>query len=279
MRRVLRLINEVSLGVMLGTLAGAVVVFAVAYWLLTVSGLAPLVPTYTDGEPGFLDALYFSVVTISSLGYGDIRPVGLARLLAAGEVVLGLSFFGLIVAKISSVKQDYILRRLYSDKVEGELDEFIETLDNARELYRVTSGLLLHGEIDPSLTTTFRADVPEVTMFYQLRQTALDVQEFMAFEVGNQALFGDVPDHIISRLYASWQDILAFTLHLWETDPDRACDLVLCGNGRWITQIADLCRDMAEMGLRESRDDGIRTQCRALLQLARKVEAEVVPHL
>jgi len=38
------------------------------------------------------DALYFSFVTITTLGYGDIQPVGLARLLAATEAVWGLLF-------------------------------------------------------------------------------------------------------------------------------------------------------------------------------------------
>lgn len=38
------------------------------------------------------DALYFSFVTITTLGYGDIQPTGFARLLAAGEAVWGLLF-------------------------------------------------------------------------------------------------------------------------------------------------------------------------------------------
>jgi voltage-gated potassium channel len=45
----------------------------------------------TPIHASFTDALYFSVITLSTVGYGDISPVGpLARALAAFEVVTGL---------------------------------------------------------------------------------------------------------------------------------------------------------------------------------------------
>ena len=48
-----------------------------------------------DGGPNpdnnnFPAAIYFSVVTFTSLGYGDISPVGFSRFLAAGEALLGV---------------------------------------------------------------------------------------------------------------------------------------------------------------------------------------------
>jgi voltage-gated potassium channel Kch len=38
------------------------------------------------------DALYFSFVTITTLGYGDIQPAGFARVIATMEAVWGLLF-------------------------------------------------------------------------------------------------------------------------------------------------------------------------------------------
>ena len=277
MRRFMRLVNEISLGWMLAALTAVIAVFGLAYWLLEPLGAGIQFTYATAARPSLGDSLYFSLVTISSLGYGDIRPVGLSRLLVGGEVIIGLSFFGLIVAKISSVKQDYILRRLYSEKVEAEVRRYIEELEDGRELYRITSGLLIREEIDPSQTTTFRAEVAEVTLFYRLELLATSMRDMMAFEVRNSALFGDVPDAAISRLYAGWQDVLAHTAQLWTDDPDATCDLVLCGNEERVEAMLAPVRDMARMGLRESRSDAIRMQCRSLLELATQLSASVLP--
>jgi len=38
----------------------------------------------------FGDSLYFSVITFTSLGYGDISPMGFGKLVASIEVLLGL---------------------------------------------------------------------------------------------------------------------------------------------------------------------------------------------
>lgn len=63
-----------------------VLVFAVGWMLLVSSGLA----TLANVAPTFVDAFYFSFTTYSSLGYGDIVPLGDARLVAGLEALLGL---------------------------------------------------------------------------------------------------------------------------------------------------------------------------------------------
>lgn len=43
-----------------------------------------------NGDPaGPLHSLYFSIVTLATVGYGDLRPVGLGRLVAVVEVMTG----------------------------------------------------------------------------------------------------------------------------------------------------------------------------------------------
>ncbi len=72
--------------------------FAFLYWLLpdgAVVGPGAPHDSFTFGS-----ALYFSIVTITSTGYGDFRPVSaLARVFASTEVLFGVLFFvGVITA-------------------------------------------------------------------------------------------------------------------------------------------------------------------------------------
>jgi hypothetical protein len=45
----------------------------------------------------FLEALYFSTITFTTLGYGDIRPEGLAKLVAGSEALVGLFTVSLFI--------------------------------------------------------------------------------------------------------------------------------------------------------------------------------------
>ncbi|WP_415889344.1 ion channel [Neptuniibacter sp. SY11_33] len=60
-------------------------------------------PIYSDSTGAtaifleFLNAIYFSVVTFTTLGYGDIAPIGLARFVAAVEAFLGSFTMALFV--------------------------------------------------------------------------------------------------------------------------------------------------------------------------------------
>ncbi|MCR9256314.1 MAG: potassium channel family protein [Alphaproteobacteria bacterium] len=50
-----------------------------------------------DTGPDLHDELYFSIVTWTTLGYGDIEPTKQVRLIAAGEAMLGYIYLGLLV--------------------------------------------------------------------------------------------------------------------------------------------------------------------------------------
>ena len=50
----------------------------------------------------FLECLYFSVVTFTTLGYGDIHPVSdIGRIIVITEVSIGYIMLGLLVAIFS----------------------------------------------------------------------------------------------------------------------------------------------------------------------------------
>ncbi len=278
MRRLLRVINEVSLAAIVLALSGTVALFAVAYVALGSLGWGSLEVTYAgDGAVGFLDALYFSLVTISSLGYGDIRPVGAARLFAGAEVALGLAFFGLIVAKVASVKQDYILRRLYyADLIDRKLSGYIKQLEEYRKLYRITSTMLLDGDMDPELTTTFCSDTGETTLFYQIHILLAEIVELVKFEIHNGGFFGDVSDASVSKIYANVQGMLGHTARLLERDPDKTYEHVLCGSEERVLELLDTAEELARVGRRHSRNSEIVEQCNSILALGRELRPRLL---
>lgn len=49
------------------------------------------------------DAIYFSVVTWTTLGYGDLHPVPQARLWAATEALLGYIYMGILIALLTDI--------------------------------------------------------------------------------------------------------------------------------------------------------------------------------
>lgn len=75
-------------GVMVALLAGAALQMVI--WAALYHGIGAI--------PDWQDALYFSGVTYTSLGYGDLTLAGDDRLLAPLQAASGLMMFGIITA-------------------------------------------------------------------------------------------------------------------------------------------------------------------------------------
>jgi hypothetical protein len=66
--------------------------YGLAYWALTaVSALGTI---SGSGSPGVEDLVYFSAITYTSLGFGDLVPTGHLRLIAGVEGLNGLILIG-----------------------------------------------------------------------------------------------------------------------------------------------------------------------------------------
>lgn len=51
-----------------------------------------------------VDSLYFSFITATSTGYGDIIPMGLNKLLSIIQVIFSLALFAIATSKLISIK-------------------------------------------------------------------------------------------------------------------------------------------------------------------------------
>jgi hypothetical protein len=87
----------------LASFAALTVVSSYAYYLLSrnLPGQG-LVSSCATVRATYLDALYFSIATETTVGYGDLSPAGYSRLVACLQVVGGLVLAGMTVSKLSS---------------------------------------------------------------------------------------------------------------------------------------------------------------------------------
>ncbi|WP_026581708.1 potassium channel family protein [Bacillus sp. J33] len=78
--------------------------FGLIYILLDLHGLVVLIDGTNYIEAGFLDRLetgfYFSAVTLFSVGYGDISPIGIGRMIAVMEALIGYVIPAAFVARV-----------------------------------------------------------------------------------------------------------------------------------------------------------------------------------
>jgi hypothetical protein len=81
--------------------------WTLGYWL--VSELSPdafvfNTPSGIDASMGGFNGLYFSFITLSTVGYGDIAPVShVARMLAAVEALTGLLYVAVLIARLVAI--------------------------------------------------------------------------------------------------------------------------------------------------------------------------------
>jgi potassium channel LctB len=82
--------------------------FAMYYFLLTMLfpahgiSLNPEWPTFYK----LLDSLYFSIITATTTGYGDIVPLGFSKLIAAIQMVLAFGTFAIFLGKLIAANQE-----------------------------------------------------------------------------------------------------------------------------------------------------------------------------
>jgi len=115
-------------------------------WSMTVLGFAAVyvVLSYFPGHgltnfdhlvlsERVLYGIYYSIITATNTGYGDIVPHGLSRLFAAAEAVSGLLLLAMFIGKLVSHKQSIAIRRVHRSSFESTFHDFREDLHIVRK--------------------------------------------------------------------------------------------------------------------------------------------------
>ncbi len=240
--------------------------FALSYYFL--GGLREG-PGESGSKQSFWNDVYFSVVTISSLGYGDIVPTGYARVLSASEVLLGLAFMGIIVAKLSSARISFHVKRIYGT-------------DSQLRLKKLADEFLFLKEQFPGYTQLF-AEVPtanpeeaeirrkaiasgerEITLTFEtFLKSSLTIKEYIAFEADNCVFFDDAPSLAMIATGESLDDLVnVLTLFVKNLSADIRMRLLQSTNRRrlltGLTHNVEVCNTVLEHSKNQSVLDAYR---------------------
>ena len=135
---------------------------------------------------GVINSVYYSFITVTTTGYGDIRPHGLSKLFAVCEVIFGVLIQGLVVSKLVSFKQEAILEEIYDINYEEAFTNYRRGLALARTdilmmIEKVESGTIKPREIkdlwvifsglDQSLNNIKALVIPPKNEAYYLKPT------------------------------------------------------------------------------------------------------------
>jgi Ion channel len=134
-----------------------IVLCSLAYWLAGFTAHDGLLSggRHLDASPhNLLVALYFSFVTATSVGYGDVVPLGLVRALAIAEAVAGLLIFGAVVAKFVSRRQDELVQEIHRVTFAERLERVQTSLHLVLSEIQAIAALCDGGAIRPERMTT-----------------------------------------------------------------------------------------------------------------------------
>ncbi len=181
-------IDRMSIPVLFLWMCAFLLLFALSYWLLGFRGQGL---TAAGGWVHFPDCLYFSVVTFTSLGYGDIVPHGVGKILACLEVILGLAFLGVFIAKLTSSKQSYHLAQLYARNAQERLENFSTTLQAHTDECVSMLELLKRNERLPRGMRKIISDADG---------TVRRIRSYIGFEIANGEFLSETPTGSQGRL-------------------------------------------------------------------------------
>lgn len=116
-----------------------VALFGVIYFLTTTDSSYLMHSPSREKVSGLLDHVYFSFVTATTTGFGDIIPTGAFKIIAIFEVVFGLMLLAFVTSKLVSLKQDIILNEVY----EISFNEKVNGLRSSLLLFRQNIGRII----------------------------------------------------------------------------------------------------------------------------------------
>ena len=219
----------------------------------------------------FPDALYFSVVTVSSLGYGDMHPMGFSKFIAGGEVLFGLTIMGIMLAKLTSSRLSHHVSRLYTSELQKRLEEFSSDFDQIEDSLRSCMRDLGHA-FQQTPAGVPPADPPAIvqqcsSLLSRFRLRAADLNEYIAEETYKGAFFGVAPWNTLQKTADAIDQCLFVLAQLVTSLSPEAKTLVLDRqNRRHTSAIVETVRTLAQFVVSNCKNVEVREAFSQLIQ-------------
>jgi hypothetical protein len=198
----------------IGLFVIGVLLFSIAYFVLTSFQEGIASNTTPASQITVWTSIYFSVVTVSTLGYGDIIPQGFSKILACLEVVFGLTMMGIIVAKLTSGRLSYHVRRLFRSDAQKRLEAYSAAFEIVQLNFTQLSPMVgdAFQEIPSSNAPTDRAkcasEFSKALSSFHVK--SLSFSRDIVFELEQGDYFSDAPPDALQNTAASIEQSLYF---------------------------------------------------------------------
>jgi hypothetical protein len=172
----------------------------------------------------FVDAIYYTFVTVTTVGYGDIHPVSATGKMMAILIILsGTGMFGGLVASLTEVLLNRRERRVRMEKLNMVIGAFFSEVGSTLLVYfsdfddrleQIKGDLVVRGDWTAA---QFQEVAERIRGYdYQVDATRIDFEHLRAFLAGHRGFMLRLLENPMLMEHEVFTDLLLAVFHLTE---------------------------------------------------------------
>jgi potassium channel LctB len=150
--RLTNLLDKLTFGHILIIWTGILAAFGLAYYFFSGPNSHLIYSLSKERVTSLSDSVYFSFITATSTGFGDLTPIGYFKVISIVEVIFGLVLLAIVTSKLVSIKQDVIMNEIYDISFNEKINRIRSSLllfrqNLSRVISNIENNTIRHREI------------------------------------------------------------------------------------------------------------------------------------